>query len=219
VHRAFQLYNIGEIYLDQGRFDEAAAEFTDADREWRAAGYRSGVASVAAMLGRVASGEGAFDDARRLFDEAIAGFRASGSNADVVEAQARMAESLLLADDVESALAMAEDAMAQSRSLGGVSSQLPLLLRVRGADLARRGQLGDARDSLEQSLAAARTRGAGHEVALTQTVLARLETEGDPIAAEALRVEAADALAHLGVVRVSDLLGTGWQAGITGGSS
>jgi len=212
VHLAFQLYNIGEIYLDQGRFDEAAAQFTDADREWRAAGYRSGVASVAVMLGRVAAGEGAFDDARRLFDEAIAGFRASGSNVDVVEAQARLAESLLLADDVEAALATADDALAQARSLGGVSSHLPLLLRVRGSALARRGRRGDALASLEQSLAAARTRGAGHEVALTEIVTAWLLADDDPTVAEGLRIEATDTLAGLGVVRVSDLLGAGWQA-------
>ena len=55
VMDAFYVFNIGEIALDQGRFDEAEEAFADAARTWRAAGYRSGAADA---RGKVGPGQG-----------------------------------------------------------------------------------------------------------------------------------------------------------------
>ena len=206
VNVAFQRYNIGEIALDQGRLDEAEAQFRDAVSEWRAAGYRSGVATASAMLGRVAAGRGDFAEALALFDTALEEVRAIGSNAEALEILARVAECHLLAGDVERALVVAGDALVQARALGGVSAQLPLLHRVRAAALARSGDAPAAADALGLSLDAARARDAEHDLALTELVAAQL-SDGRPD--QARRDAALGTLSALGVVQVRDLLGDG----------
>ena len=203
---AFQLYNIGEMYVDQGRFDEAAEMLADAEREWRAAGYRSGVAATSAVLARVAAGRGEFAEALRLIEEAIAGFRAIGSHAEALEARARLAEILQVSGDADAARSVADDAIAQARALGGVSEQLPLLHRVRGAALARSGDSGAAHAALTDSLEAARHRDAEHDVALTLRAMAQLGRDRDAVAAEALEREAVEVLARLRVEWTLDLL-------------
>ncbi len=203
---AFQLYNIGEMFVDQGKFDEAAEMLGDAAREWRAAGYRSGVAATAAVLARVAAGRGALDDALGLIEQAIEGFRAIGSHAEVLEARARLAEILQLSGDPDGARTVAEDAIAQARGFGGVSEQLPLLHRVRGAALARTGDDEAAAGALADSLEVARHRDAEHDVALTLRTMARFARDrGDP-GAGALERDADAVLARLGVESTLDLL-------------
>ena len=156
----FEQHNIAEIVFDQGHLDEAEAQFIEAVREWRAAGYRSGVASATVMLARVAACRGRHDDAQRLFDEAVAEFRAIGSRPEVVEALARQAEGLLIGGDPDGALALADDTLIQAKALGGVSTQLPLLQRVRGAAMVRSGDVEGGAVALRASLDAARARGA-----------------------------------------------------------
>ncbi len=51
VNAAFEVFNIGEIALDQGRLDIAEEQFSKVSRAWRAAGYRSGVADVHRQAG------------------------------------------------------------------------------------------------------------------------------------------------------------------------
>jgi tetratricopeptide (TPR) repeat protein len=210
---AFQQFNIGEIALDQGHLDEAEEQFVEVEREWRAAGYRAGVASVSAMLARVAEGRRDFDGARRRLDHAVAEFRAIGSQADALETEARIAELLVVSGDVPAALDAAEAGIAQARALGGVSAQLPLLHRVRGAALARAGDVQGSRSALADSLDAARHRDAEHDVALTlQTLAAVLAGDGDPDA-DAQAAHADVVLDRLGIVRVPDLLGQASSVG------
>jgi tetratricopeptide (TPR) repeat protein len=205
---AFQQYNICEIYVDQGRFDEAGPLLDDAEREWRGAGYRAGVASAWALQARVAGGRGEFAEAQRLFGDALAEFRAIGSQADLLETESRLAECLVCSGDVDAALAGADAAIAQARSLGGVSAQLPLLHRVRGAALARTGDRSGARVALADSLDAARRREAEHDMALTLRALAGLaRSDGDADAdADAIEREADAVLSRLDVAWTLDLL-------------
>ena len=206
VKAAFEVFNIGEIALDQGRLDIAEEQFGKVSRAWRAAGYRSGVADVLGKQARAAAGRGRFDEALSLFEEAIVEFRDIGSQADALEATARMAECLLLAGRPEPALTLAEEAQAQARGLGGVPAQIPLIQRVRGAVLARSGATAAAVDALEQSVHAARTRGAQYEEALTLRVLAEVMPDATDEERAELRRAAAATLAHLGVVWTPDLL-------------
>jgi len=207
VNVAFQQFNIGEIALDQGRLDQAEERFLGASREWRGAGYRSGVAAATAMLARVAAGRGRFDEAFRLSDEAITEFRAIGSQAEALETQVRLAEIRLLSGDPAAALEGSEQALVHARSLGGISAQLPALHRVRGAALFRTGDPDGARAALDRSLEAARARAAEQEVALTLRVLGDLARRaGDPDA-DRFTDEADTTLARLGVVWTPDLLG------------
>jgi class 3 adenylate cyclase/tetratricopeptide (TPR) repeat protein len=209
VNAAFEVFNIGEIALDQGRLDIAEEQFAKVSRAWRAAGYRSGVADVIGKQARTAAGRGRFDEALALFEEAIVEFRDIGSQADALEATARMAECLLLAGRPEVALTLADEAKAQARGLGGVPAQIPLIQRVRGAVLARSGDTDGAVDALQQSLQAARTRGAQYEEALTLRILAEVTPGATEEHRTELRDAAAATLAQLGVVWTPDLLDAG----------
>jgi class 3 adenylate cyclase/tetratricopeptide (TPR) repeat protein len=206
VNAAFEVFNIGEIALDQGRLDIAEEQFEKVSRAWRAVGYRSGVADVLGKQARAAAGRGRFEEALALFEEAIVEFRDIGSQADALEATARMAECLLLGGRPDAALSLADEAQSQARSLGGVPAQIPLIQRVRGAVLARSGERGAAVDALEQSLHAARIRGAQYEEALTLRVLAEVAPDATEEEREDLRGAAAATLAQLGVVWTPDLL-------------
>ncbi len=169
---AFYVFNIGEIALDQGRFDEAEKAFVAVGRTWRAAGYRSGAADARGKLARVRTGQGRYDEALALFASCIEEMGHIGSRADVLEASARMAECLLLSGDSGGALSVADRCVDLARDLGGIAPQIPLIQRVRGAALARAGEANAAIEALNQSLRAARSRGAEYEVTLTERVVA-----------------------------------------------
>jgi len=206
VKAVFEQYNIGEILIDQGRFDEGVGMLTDVAREWRAAGYRSGVAATSAMLARAAAARGDFEGAFALFDDAVAEFRAVGSQADALETEARRAECLLMAGEPGRAIETVDAALAQARVLGGVSAQLPLLHRVRGAASARCGDHAGALADLDRSLAAAGAREAQHELALTRRVLGLVAESAGPGAGADLLAQADEVLDGLGIVWTPDLL-------------
>ena len=145
---------MAEIALDQGRLDESERLFHEALHIWRAAEYRSVIASATGNLARLAAHRGEFDEARRGFDEALAEADHVGGQAERREILARKAECLLLGGDGEGALALAEECLEQIRSSDGVPPQLPLLERVRGIVLFGLGDDGEGRVALEASLRA-----------------------------------------------------------------
>ena len=172
VMDAFYVFNIGEIALEQGRLDEAEDAFVAVNRTWRAAGYRSGAADAKGKLARVYAAQARYDEALELFASCIEEMDDIGSRADALEASARMAECLLLSGDDTGALDLADRCLSRAQDLGGVASQTPLIHRVRGTALARLGRSGAAIDAWQQSLQAARSRGAEYEVALTERAAA-----------------------------------------------
>jgi class 3 adenylate cyclase/tetratricopeptide (TPR) repeat protein len=204
VMDAFYVFNLGEIALDQGHLDEADRALASVLRTWRAAGYRSGMGYAKGKLARVATGQHQYVEARRLFEEAIEELSDIGSRGEVLEVQAGLAESLLLSGDPQGALSLAEETIGQAQILGGVAPQIPALYRVRGAALAATGDVDGARQSLRQSLQAAELREAEYEVALTQRVLAAVET--DPDEQELLARLSAEIFAKLKVDWTPDLL-------------
>jgi hypothetical protein len=124
----------------------------------------------------------------------------------VVETSARLAECQLLAGDVPMALSKANETLEGARALGGVFAQIPLLHRIRGAALARLGDLGAASQAMEQSLVAARARRDDYEVALTLRTMVdvALGTGGSPL--PDLLTESQTILDRLGVQSVTSLL-------------
>jgi tetratricopeptide (TPR) repeat protein len=172
VMDAFYVFNIGEIALEQGRLEEAEDAFVAVNRTWRAAGYRSGAADATGKLARVKAAQGRYDEALHLFASCIGEMDDIGSRADALEATARMAECLLLSGASADALALADRGLTLAQDLGGVAPQIPLLHRIRGGALARLGETEDALNAWQQSLQAARSRGAGYEIALTEQAAA-----------------------------------------------
>ena len=206
VMDAIYVSNIGEIALDQGRLEDAERHFENASRVVRAARYRAGTAYVNINLARLAARQGRYGDSLRIFEESIAESRDVGAGEKLLEAQARKAECLMLSGEVTGALSLAEEALLHARTLGGVPAQIPLLQRVRGAALARTGDRAAAAEALEQSLLAARERGAEYEVALSSLVMAQVRADTNPAESEQLRLAAEATLAKLGVVSTPDLL-------------
>ena len=172
VMDAFYVFNIGEIALEQGSLDEAEEAFVAVNRTWRAAGYRSGAADAKGKLAHVKAAQGHFHEALDLFAACVEEMNDIGSRADALEASARMAECRLESGDSAGALELADRCLGLAQDLGGVPPQIPLLHRVRGGALARLGRPDAATEAFDQSLQAARRRGAGYEVALTERAAA-----------------------------------------------
>jgi hypothetical protein len=100
---------------------------------------------------------------------------------------------------------VADDALTQARTLGGVPAQIPLLQRVRGISFALTGQPTSAGAALEQSLAAARTRHAEYEVALTLRAMAEFSGDDNDDQREEWRGRAGTTLSMLGVISAPEL--------------
>ncbi|MGD0944110.1 MAG: adenylate/guanylate cyclase domain-containing protein [Acidimicrobiales bacterium] len=208
VMDAIYVLNIGEIALDQGRLDEAEQRFDYSSRVFRAARYRTGMAYLNINIARLAARQGRYADALRIFEESMAESRNVGAHEKLLEATARKAECLLLSGEVAAALAVADEGLVQARSLGGVPAQIPLLQRVRGVALARTGNRDGAQEALDESLSAARGRGAEYEIALSSLVIAEIRLDTNAGDRHELRRRAEATLAKLGVVSPPDLLGS-----------
>jgi tetratricopeptide (TPR) repeat protein len=169
VDAALATANEAEILADQGRLDEAEAGFRDALRVWQSVGYRRRVAFATMHIGRVASRRGDFDEAQRLLTGARTEFIALDAVAEALETQVWITECLLLQGQSRDALRSAEEGLQREATLGGAAAGTirAALHRLRGYAFAQLGQTVDAWAELDESLAAARARGASYELALT----------------------------------------------------
>jgi tetratricopeptide (TPR) repeat protein len=204
---AFCASNIGEIALDQGRITDAEALFTEAFRVWDAVGDRPGTTYARCSLARVASRRGRAEDAFRLFEEAERESRAVGAHTDALEARVRRAEAMMLDGRAEAALELADDVLEQLRPHNGVTSQTPLLHRIRGAAYLHTGQLARARTALEESVAAGRARRTDYEVALTLELLEELARRSGDADVDTYRRETSLILTRLQVESTPDMIG------------
>ena len=205
VMDAFYMNNIGEIALEQGRLDEAAELFTEALRIWRAAGYRSGAASVKCRSAgwRVARGDmGTLCVVRGVPARSPRGWagtwRCSRPRPAWRSACCWPGASERRWHAADSARAVA--------CPGRGPAQHPLLFRVRGAALLRRGDGRGPVDALEAEPRAAAAREADYEQALTLRVLGRLDGGSEDEAPARAQSQSAAILDRLGVVWTPDLV-------------
>jgi tetratricopeptide (TPR) repeat protein len=197
--------NLCEMALDQGRIDDAALLVRSALRALQPSGMRVLISHAKRSLARVACWTARADDARALFAESIDESRAVGAIADSLETQARFAEATLMLGDAPAALALADEVLEGARALGIESMLGPVLHRVRGAALARTGDLDAAADALTQSVDAARARQADYEIALSLHAQAQLaEARGGEAPAAEIR-ESESFFERAGVVAIPDL--------------
>jgi len=200
VDAATGTHNIAEVLSDQGRLDEAQPLFEEALRVWRAADFGIGVAYATRSLGHVASRRGDLVRAAELYDAAREQFRAMVAESELVDTDARIAEGLVFEARSEEAIELATASLKRTTAVGG-ATQDPMLYRVRGYAHAQRGEWDEAVGDLQQSLEAARTRNARHEVAHTLEAMARIAAaRGQPD--ESARAEADELYKALGVVYV-----------------
>lgn len=164
--------NLAEILLDQGRLDDAEAALRRAIRVWRASQSDNEVAFGRMLLGRVLAKLGRYDEAAAALDQAHARFVAQGAKSEVVDADAYRAECLQLSGQPVAALELATQTLAVAQRLSQQPVQAPLLHRIIGACHDALGRFDDGDREFEQSLALARARGAGHEVAFSLGAMA-----------------------------------------------
>ena len=207
VDAASGTINIGEIYADQGRYEEGRAAIIEALRVYRAVNYRYGAASGSMLLGRLESRTGSFESAHRHFQAAREEFTAIGLSFDASEVDSMVAECLALESRSDEALTLATSlvgTMVEHGSPRGVA----LVERVRGYALAQRGDLAAARAAFNASRDSAVELKADYELTLTLVALQQLaELEGDVSAATDQQDRITELMAQLGMVSVPEVPG------------
>jgi class 3 adenylate cyclase/tetratricopeptide (TPR) repeat protein len=192
--------NIAEILLDQGRLVEAETALRDAVRVWRGSGSENDVAFGRALLGRALARQGRYDDADALLRQARDRFLEQGAKIDVVDADAYQAECLLLRGKPAQALELAESSLIAASRLSEQPVQAPLLYRVIAACQDALGRPAEAEVAHDRALAAARRRGAAHEVAFTVAAMASRALRAGTTVDPALVAEARSLQRKLGLV-------------------
>jgi class 3 adenylate cyclase/tetratricopeptide (TPR) repeat protein len=150
--------NIAEILSDRGELVEAEELLLETLPLWRASRYRYLLGGCLWLLGRVSLRAGRLDEALTRLTAAKTHFLHVKAETEVMDVDARIAECLVFAGDVEGALAAVSDALGRARSSKAGAKVASLLERVRGHALLLRGDLAGARQALEASLASARSR-------------------------------------------------------------
>lgn len=175
VGAALASMNIAEILADRGDPDEAEAMLKETLPIWKASKYRYLLGACNWLLGRAMLRAGRVEDALRRLEEAKTCFAHVGADQDMLGVDARIAECRLVARDVDAALTVADEMLARARNGHGVATVVPLLERVRGCALFRKGDTGGARKALQASLDAARTRRDLFELMQTLATLIELD--------------------------------------------
>jgi tetratricopeptide (TPR) repeat protein len=195
--------NVAEVLANQGKLEEAGAEIERAMRIWRGAGAASEIAFGEYQLGRIAAYNGRAEEASERFEAARVHFHVAGELTEVVVVDALAAEALELAGDPEAALALADATLTRATSLGA-TAVVPLVQRVRGVALWSLGHGPAAEAALRAGLAAARARGARHEIAFTLRALIDRIPPASSLEAQAWGEELEALVAQLGIERAPE---------------
>ena len=200
IEAAFAAMNIAEIYLEQGKLDEAEALLRDASRELRSSGEFQGLAGSLTYLGRVQARAGRLAEAEELLRQARETYDRAGMKAGALEVDALEAERLVMAARPAEALARAEATLAHGHEDLGVEVLAPMLERTRGYALAQLGQVDGACAALDRSVELARDRDAPYEVSLSLQGIVRLEQQDSRELTAGRYAEMREIFERLGVI-------------------
>jgi class 3 adenylate cyclase/tetratricopeptide (TPR) repeat protein len=167
-------FNIGEILSAQGHLDEAEPLLREADRASQAAGGATDMAESAVETALLEARRGDVELALDRLREARAVLAEAGDEHGALLAEARIAETLVLAGDPSGAAAVAGEALERGAGDAGGMAR-PVLLRVLGWACLVAGDAPRARAALDEALAAATQAGHRYEEAMTLDVLVRLD--------------------------------------------
>ena len=159
VDAAMGACNIAEVLTDQGRYEEAERQLSDALRVCRAADYRSGVAFARSLLGRIAAQTGRPAEAHEHFDVARREYVAAGLDGDAQETDTHRAECLVLEGRAEEALALADAVPRTATGDDEIERDLARLERARLRAVATGPTGGSARGVHGESRSGTCTRG------------------------------------------------------------
>lgn len=192
--------NQGELFLHQGRLDEARELLEDGLRTYRAAGFPIGENLTLVYLGHLASEQGRFEDAYGLFDEAVEGLTAVGSKSLLIEADARRAQAYVYEGRHDEAEKLAQECLQGMEQTGEAGVRAALLERLLAIAAVQDRRRDDAPPHFDESLRIGREFGADYEVGRTlqAKALTGFGTDEEIEEAEAI-------MARLGVVSLPDL--------------
>jgi tetratricopeptide (TPR) repeat protein len=143
---------MGEVYLDQGKLEEAAAAYQRSIAVWEPSGFLNGVAAARLNLGKVAVSQGDLQAGEAYLDDALILAREIGARLFLPEIYHWQALLGLARDAYQEALALAEQAYALARELQDRGEEGGAL-RVLGQVYAALGQPQKAAVHLQASLA------------------------------------------------------------------
>jgi len=158
--------NIAEIYVEQGRLDEALEPTRLALRAAKVAGARSFIALWTAQLGRIAIREGRAEEGLAMLHEAHDLYASDGEAASALLVEAQIAAGLALAGKPGEALASARTALERLGKVPGAAEAEALLQRARGFAFLALNQPEEGLAAFRVSLVAARTRSGRRDIAL-----------------------------------------------------
>ena len=202
VEAAHAAANIGEVLVNQGRFDEAEEPLVAARRTYVASGFDEGIAFVDVLLGRMYGLRGDLGRSKELLESAIEASKRLGLDGYGLEASIHLADATCRAGSPPEGLRILDDAMRRSPS-EYLDFYSPLFARIHGSILDAAGDTESAINALEAGLAAATGRGDAYESALLTLTIDRVG--GGRLDVDQ-RVEARETLRTLGVRSVPGLL-------------
>jgi class 3 adenylate cyclase/tetratricopeptide (TPR) repeat protein len=144
---ALAKFNVSDILIDQGRYDDAEPVLREAIRVWRASGADADVAEgqrerALLMMRRRAPGD--MDEASQLLEAARGEQTSAGKLGEVLITDSRRAELEVLAGRPASALAIADRGLVEAERTDGGSLVVPRLERTRGWALLQSGRPKEA---------------------------------------------------------------------------
>ncbi len=109
--QAAMLYGMGSLHMDQGQFDPAREELTEAGRLFQDADDDEGVALVASQLAVLDRRSGRLDDAARRGERALAILRRTGDRVDVACVLQNLAQVKLELGQADAAMELLTEAL------------------------------------------------------------------------------------------------------------
>ncbi len=194
--------NIGELYANQGRLEDAYGALRRATRTFQGLGYATLELAAITQLGRVAAELGLDEEAVNLLREAIDVDASAGGPLAGMEARGFLAETHVLAGRVSEALEVIASARARGGSALRSTPAGALLDRVEASALAAIGDRDGLVQRIDRALPGARAAGTYFE--LFVLLVLRASLEGGQEATELLD-ERDKLIEQLGIVAVPAL--------------
>jgi class 3 adenylate cyclase/tetratricopeptide (TPR) repeat protein len=165
--------NIAEIFAEQGRLDEARRQLEETIAVWRSLRFTTGVALGTRYLGRVSLRSGDVQSALEAFQEAREVFAANGLGQKVIEVETWIAECHIRLGNLGDARVLLSSALAHELSTGSLEMRA-MIHRLRSCLAAIDGDIESAWAAADESLAAARSVDAPHDIAAAIELIAGL---------------------------------------------
>jgi tetratricopeptide (TPR) repeat protein len=166
--------NIGEVLVNQGRFDEAEEPLFSARRIYAASGFDEGIAFVDVLIGRMYGLRGDLEQSARYLESAIDASRGLRLDAHILEASIHLADAACRSGDPQEGLAILDRA-ADEAPAEYVDFYSPLFARIKGSVLDAAGEEEAALSVLDEGLMEANERDDVYEAALIIETIERID--------------------------------------------